>query len=173
VELHHPPDPIHFPLPPTEELNLEERRRGEFIHRVLFFVDWVDERTESEIDGILRRVNDELKTDYSPDFMKGDLLEFLSLEAISPYFRATPGRTVQKEQEFSDSRGTLFRMDRVVFEGDRISVVDYKTGTDRKGEEEYFFQINNYMRMLKEIYPEKRVEGVIAYVDLKEIIRVK
>jgi ATP-dependent exoDNAse (exonuclease V) beta subunit len=113
-----------------------------------------------------------LKTDYSLDVMKGDLLEFLSLEAISRYFQATPGRTVQKEQEFSDSRGTLFRMDRVVFEGDQISVVDYKTGTDRKGEKEYISQIKNYMRMLKEIYPEKKVEGVIAYVDLKEVIKV-
>jgi ATP-dependent exoDNAse (exonuclease V) beta subunit len=172
MELYHPPDPIHFLLPPTEELNLEEKRRGEFIHRVLFFVDGVDEGTESELDGIVRRVNDELKTDYSLDVMKGDLLEFLSLEAISRYFQATPGRTVQKEQEFSDSRGTLFRMDRVVFEGDQISVVDYKTGTDRKGEKEYISQIKNYMRMLKEIYPEKKVEGVIAYVDLKEVIKV-
>jgi ATP-dependent exoDNAse (exonuclease V) beta subunit len=79
---------------------------------------------------------------------------------------------VQKEQEFSDSRGNLFRMDRVIFEEDRISVVDYKTGADKETEKEYVSQLKSYIRILKEIYPDKKVEGVIAYMDLKEIRRV-
>ena len=172
MELYHPPDPIHFPLPPVEELNLEERLRGEFIHRVLSFVDRVDESTESELEGILQRVKDELNTDYPLETMKRDLLEFLNHEDVRPYFHVLPGRTIQKEQEFSDSRGNLFRMDRVVFEADQISVVDYKTGTDKETEKEYISQLKNYMRILKEIYPGKKVEGVIAYVDLKEVSRV-
>jgi ATP-dependent exoDNAse (exonuclease V) beta subunit len=63
-------------------------------------------------------------------------------------------------------------MDRVVFEGDRIFVIDYKTGTDKEAEKEYIPQLKNYMRILKEIYPDKNVEGAIAYVDLKEIRKV-
>jgi ATP-dependent exoDNAse (exonuclease V) beta subunit len=157
---------------PVEELNLEERLRGEFIHRVLSFVDSVDESTELELERIIRRADHELKTDYSLEAMKRNLLEFLNHEEISPYFQAIPGRTVQKEQEFSDSRGNLFRMDRVIFEEDRISVVDYKTGADKETEKEYVSQLKSYIRILKEIYPDKKVEGVIAYMDLKEIRRV-
>jgi ATP-dependent helicase/nuclease subunit A len=172
MELYHPPDPIHFPLPPNKELNLAEKLRGEFVHRVLFFVDRVDERTESELGEIIRRMNDEWKTDYPLEVMKRDLLEFLNLEEVRPYFQTTPGRAIQKEQEYSDPWGNLFRMDRVIFEEDQISVIDYKTGADRKEEKEYIFQLKNYVRILKEIYPRKKVEGVIAYVDLKEVRRV-
>ena len=154
---------------PIEELNFGERIRGEFIHRVLYFVEGVDENIEPELERIIKRVNDELMTDYSVKTTKKDLLEFLNREEISPYFQAMPGRVIKKEQEFSDSRGNLFRMDRVVFGEDRVSVIDYKTGADREAEKEYISQLKNYIRILKEIYPDKDVEGVIAYVDLKEI----
>jgi ATP-dependent exoDNAse (exonuclease V) beta subunit len=101
--------------------------------------------------------------------MKKRLLEFLNLEEIRHYFEATPGRVIKKEQDFSDPAGNLFRMDRVLIDGDRISVIDYKTGTGKEAEKEYVSQIKNYIRILKEIYPGKNVEGVIAYVDLREI----
>jgi ATP-dependent exoDNAse (exonuclease V) beta subunit len=157
----------------VEEINLEERLRGEFIHRVLYFVAGLDESTESELDRIIQRVNDELKTDYPPEALKRNLLEFLNHEEVSPYFQTIPGRVIKKEQDFSDPRGNLFRMDRVIFEEDQISVIDYKTGTNKEAEKGYVSQLKNYIRILKEIYPDRNVEGVIAYVDLKEISRVK
>ena len=173
MELYYPPDPIKFPFAAVEELNLEERLRGEFIHRVLYFVDGLDESTELELDRIIQRVNDELKTDYPPEALKRNLLEFLNHEEVSPYFQTIPGRVIKKEKDFSDLRGNLFRMDRVIFEEDQISVIDYKTGTDKEAEKGYVSQLKNYIRILKEIYPDRNVEGVIAYVDLKEISRVK
>ena len=172
MELYHHPDPIKFPFAVIEELNLEERLRGEFIHRVLYFIDGLDEKIEPELEQIIKWVNDELKTDYPLATMKKNLLEFLNHEEIKPYFRAMPGRVIRKEQDFSDPRGNLFRMDRVIFEEDQVSVIDYKTGTDKEAEKEYISQLKNYIRILKEIYPGKHVEGVIAYVDLKEIKKV-
>ena len=173
MELYHCPGRFRFPFAATEELNLEERLRGEFIHRVLYFIDALDEKLEQELEEIIQRVNDELKTDYPLEAMKRKLLEFLNHEEISPYFKATPERVIKKEQEFSDSRGSLFRMDRVIFEKDRVTVMDYKTGTDREADEEYISQLKNYIRILKEIYLDKKVEGIIAYVDLKEIRKVQ
>ena len=169
LKLYHHPGPLTLPFAAIEELNLEERQRGEFIHRVLYFVDELGESIESELEGIIRRVNDELNTDYPVLDMKKNLLEFLNLEEIRPYFEATPGRVIKKEQDFSDPGGNLFRMDRVVIDEDRISVIDYKTGTGKEAEKEYVSQIKNYIRILKEIHPGKNVEGVIAYVDLREI----
>jgi ATP-dependent exoDNAse (exonuclease V) beta subunit len=173
MELYHCPGRFRFPFAATEELNLEERLRGEFIHRVLYFIDALDEKLEQELEEIIQRVNDELKTDYPLEAMKRKVLEFLNHEEISPYFKATPERVIKKEQEFSDSRGSLFRMDRVIFEKDRVTVMDYKTGTDREADEEYISQLKNYIRILKEIYLDKKVEGIIAYVDLKEIRKVQ
>ncbi len=180
MEIDYPPARVQFPFVPSfltgqgpvEELNLEERLRGEFIHRVLSFVDRVDESIELELERIIQRVDHELKTDCSLEAMKKNLLEFLNHKEVSRYFQATLGRIVQKEQEFSDSGGNLFRMDRVIFEEDQIVVVDYKTGTDREAEKGYLSQLKNYVRILKEVYPGRKVEGVIAYVDLKEVRKV-
>jgi ATP-dependent helicase/nuclease subunit A len=173
MELYHPPGAMKYPFAAVEELNFEERMRGEFIHRVLYLVEGVDEKIEPQLERIIKRVKEELMTDYSVETTKKDLLEFLNHKEVNPYFRGMPGRVIEKEREFSDSRGNLFRMDRVVLEEDRVSVIDYKTGTDREAEKEYILQLKNYIRILREIYPDRNVEGVIAYVDLKEISRVK
>ncbi len=170
--LYHPLDSVEFPSEAVEELNVEEKRRGEFVHRVLFYVDDLED-IGPELERIIKRVNDELMTDYSTEPTKRDLIEFLNHEEISPYFRGMPSRTIKKEQDFSDPEGNLFRMDRVILEEDRICVIDYKTGPDKKAEKEYIHQLRNYMRILKGIYPDKHVEGIIAYVDLKEISRVR
>jgi ATP-dependent exoDNAse (exonuclease V) beta subunit len=173
LKLYHHSGPFKFPIAAVEELNLEERVRGEFIHRVLYFVDTLDENIEHDLEGIIERVNDEFKLDYPVETAKKNLLEFLNHEEIRRYFRTMPGGIIRKEQEFSDSRGNLLRMDRVIFEKDQVSVIDYKTGTNKEAEKEYISQLKNYIRILKEIYPGKNIEGVIAYVDLNEIKKVK
>jgi len=157
---------------PIEELNLEKRLRGEFIHRILYLLDRIDEKIDLELERIIKRVNDEMKTEYPLEDMKRKISDFLNDEEIKSYFQDMPGRVIRKEQDFSDSRGNLFRMDRVVFDKDQVSVIDYKTGADREAETEYISQIKDYIRILKGIYPDKKVEGVIAYVDLKEIKKV-
>jgi ATP-dependent exoDNAse (exonuclease V) beta subunit len=55
----------------------------------------------------------------------------------------------------------------------RIMVMDYKTGFEKKAEEKYSSQLKNYIRILRDLYPGREVEGMIAYVDLKEVVRVK
>jgi ATP-dependent helicase/nuclease subunit A len=173
LKLYHHTEPIKLPFAVTEELNLDERLRGEFIHRVLYFVDSLDENIEQELERIIKRVNDELKTEYPVGTVKKNLLEFLNHEEIKPYFKVNPGSVIKKEQDFSDPRGNLFRMDRVIFEEGQVSVIDYKTGIDKEAEKEYTSQLKNYIRILREIYPDKNIEGIIAYVDLKEIKKVK
>jgi len=169
LKLYYHPDPIKLHFAADQELNLEERLRGEFIHRVLYFIDALNENTESELERIIKRVNDEWKADYPVGEMKKNLMQFMELEEIRPYFIDKPGRTIKREQDFSDPGGSLFRMDRVVMDKDQIVVIDYKTGTEKRAEKEYISQLRSYIRILKEIYPNKTVEGMIAYVDLGEM----
>jgi hypothetical protein len=165
------PNPVPFCPHRGAQLGGEAERR---VHsQGSLFVDGLGEQIESELEGIIKRVNGELKTAYPTETMKRNLLEFLHHEGIRPYFRSLPDRVIRKEQDFSDSKGNLFRMDRVVIDEDRISVIDYKTGSHREFEKEYISQLKNYIRILREIYPDKNVEGVIAYVDLKEIRKIK
>src|SRR3990172_1301349 len=91
---------------------------------------------------------------------------------MSEYFRQKTGRSIRREQEFSDGEGRLFRMDRVIKDKDRITVVDYKTGREKDTEGKYLGQMKTYMKILKGVYPQMEVEGIIAYVDLREIRRL-
>lgn len=172
LSVHHHHQRIRFPIRPEELISIEERRRGEFIHRVFFFVDSVGEEFERELVQIIKRVKDEMAVEYPDDEVRATIMGILSDKKLRKYFVQKPDREIKKEQEFVDSEGRLFRMDRVVIDEDRITVIDYKTGRDKVAEEDYMAQMRNYMKILRGVYPGKKIEGVIAYVDLKKARRI-
>jgi len=62
-------------------------------------------------------------------------------------------------------------MDRVVIDPAAVTVIDFKTGAEaatprqaewEQGDRE---QVAAYVRILKDIFPEKSVHGVLAYID--------
>jgi hypothetical protein len=53
-----------------------------------------------------------------------------------------------------------------------VTVIDFKTGKEKGREERDLLQVKNYLRILGGIYPDKKIEGMIANVDLKETRRV-
>ena len=91
---------------------------------------------------------------------------------MAEYFRQKPGREIRCEQEFSDGEGRLYRMDRVIIDRDKITVIDYKTGGEKDSGGKNMIQMKTYMRILKGVYPGKEVQGIIAYADLGEIRRL-
>lgn len=163
---------LKFQAGPETFLTVEERRRGEFIHRVLFFVDYVNAGFETELQEIISRVRYETGSDYSIQEIKALVISVVSNKEIEKYFTVAQGRLIRKEQEYSDSFGRLFRMDRVVIDNDGVTVIDYKTGKDREAPAQYRAQVKNYMSILRDIYPGKAVKGVIAFVDLGEVQRI-
>lgn len=160
---------LKFQTRSDDILNIKEKQRGEFIHRVLYFVEYITDGLEDALKSTIRRVAAE--TGFF-DEIKAPLLAFLTHNKIAEYFKRQPGRKVMREQEFSDGEGRLYRMDRVVIDADKITVMDFKTGSDKETGEKYETQMKTYMKMLRDIYSDKQIEGIIAYVDLKEIRRI-
>jgi ATP-dependent helicase/nuclease subunit A len=160
---------LKFQTRSDDILNIKEKQRGEFIHRVLYFVEYITDGFEDALRSTIKRVAAE--TGFL-DEIKASLLAFLTHNNIVEFFKQQPHRKVMREQEFSDGEGRLYRMDRVVIDADKITVMDFKTGPDKDAEEKYETQIKTYMKLLRDIYPDKQIEGVIAYVDLKEIRRI-
>jgi ATP-dependent exoDNAse (exonuclease V) beta subunit len=117
-------------------------------------------------------MKNESNQDYPVEIMKKILLEFLAHDQVGLYFRPNPGRVIRREQDFSDPEGNLLRMDRVIIDEDKVTVMDYKTGSEKKAEERYVAQLRNYIRILRDLYPNKKVDGLIAYVDSNEIVRI-
>jgi len=172
LKLYHRLESAKFSSPGMEELNMGEKRRGEFIHRVLSLIDYVNEETGRELAGIIEKINREWNCDYPAAEMKKTLLEFLGQEDVRPIFEERARREIKKEWEISDSEGNLFRMDRLIVDEDAVTVIDFKTGMEKGREERDQMQVKNYLRILGEIYPDKKVEGMIANVDLKGTRRV-
>jgi ATP-dependent exoDNAse (exonuclease V) beta subunit len=170
--IHHHHKQIEFQALPEEIMHIVERQRGEFIHRVLFFVEYIDKRLEEHLSEIITRVNNEIASSYSEKEITHTVKELIEHRDMVEFFQKKPGRTIMREQEFSDTKGNLFKLDRVILDTDKITVIDYKTGRDRDADDAYKVQIKTYMKILREVYPGKPVEGIIAYIDTKELRRV-
>jgi ATP-dependent helicase/nuclease subunit A len=149
------------------DLGIEEKERGEIIHRVLSAIDFIDEDTEIRMDATLRCWGG-----ASASGLRQVILTTLSLEDLSEYFSSRPGRTIKTEQEFTDKRGALVRMDRVVIDEEMVTVIDFKTGASRGLEGVNRSQIRNYLRIIEDFYPGRPVQGLIAYLDHGTVERI-
>ena len=165
----HHPKQIEAEVRTDEMISVEERARGEFIHRVLCHVEYLHDDMESVLEDIIRKVNGETATESAAEGVKKLLLRLFGRKEIATYFEPHPGREVKREQEFSDEEGHLFRMDRVVIDPERVTILDFKTGGEGWADEKYRAQMRKYMKIAKDIYPDRRLEGRIVYIDLGEI----
>ena len=75
------------------------------------------------------------------------------------------------EREIVSKEGQLFRMDRVLVERDTVTVVDFKTG-GREMEEKYRKQVAGYLDLLRELFPDRTMRGVLAYIDRCLVVEV-
>ncbi|MBW7887089.1 MAG: UvrD-helicase domain-containing protein [Bacteroidetes bacterium] len=150
-----------------EKIGLHETERGDIVHAILSHIEFLSDDISSDI----QRAIDVLPERKEFAIEKENLIQFLSLPEIRIYFTQEKNRAVQNEKEISSSGGRLYRMDRVIIESDRITVVDFKTGTDEKGEE-YNEQVHNYMEMLSQLFPAKTINGALLYVDMRKAVVV-
>ncbi len=158
--------------PDRERLTPEERRRGEFIHRILSFIEYAEEASEDRLTQVIQRVSDEMRAECDFHEMRELIRGIVEDGEVKEFFIRRPEREIRREQEFVDDEGRLSRMDRLILDRDRIVVVDWKTGKGKEAEKEYETQMRNYLKVLEGIYPGKNLEGAIVYVDLKEVKRI-
>ena len=150
---------------------LEGAKRGEFIHKILSLIEYIDDNLDKLLLDAIKQASMGTGGIYLEDEIKRTIMDFIQYEPMRAYFVMKEGRQVKNEQEFSDGHGNLYRMDRVVMDKDCITVIDFKAGQGEKEEERFQAQLGLYMHILSTIYP-KKVEGFLAYVDLKKIRRV-
>jgi ATP-dependent helicase/nuclease subunit A len=165
--------PAHFGFGDRLSLNISEMQRGELIHEILSRIEFTDtapaqilttaleryQRICGAIDGII------------PDEIIETLTVFLNYPEVKKFYSRSEGRRVMTETEISDPAGRLYRVDRIVIDRSDITVIDFKTGDDREHAADHDSQIRTYMKLLGEIYPDRSIRGIIAYVD-KNRIRV-
>jgi ATP-dependent helicase/nuclease subunit A len=148
---------------PEEDLfKPAESYRGEIIHNILASLKFTTDPV-SEISDPDRFINDDEK-------VQKNLLHFLRLPEVKELFAPRDGRMVYTEYELSDEHGRLFRADRIIIDPDTITVIDFKTGGERS---KYSEQVKKYVSIIRDIYPDVQINGIIAYIDLAKTVTVE
>lgn len=96
----------------------------------------------------------------------------LQREEVKRWFR--PGLELFNENAIAalspeSGRPIVRRPDRVVMSDDHIYVIDYKLG---RPQAEHQCQVQEYMDLIRRMYPNKQVEGALWYILRNEIVKV-
>ncbi len=142
---------------PEELKNLS---KGTYYHAVLQQIEYIND-PEEDVKKAVAEVWNKTGRAFDRDEMEKTILDFLSQEEVRKFFE--PTERVEREMEVIDKDGKIYRMDRVYFEGDTITIIDFKT-TLKENLDDYKEQIKNYGRIMKEIYPEKEIKLVLLGV---------
>ena len=141
---------------------LEKINFGLLIHEILASV-----RVKSDVPHAIEKLFFEgILSIEDKNALQKKIEDLLSIEAIGKWFE--PGIQVRTEKEIFLPQSGSIRPDRVIIEGKKAIVIDYKTGKPCKEDEE---QVINYSRALAEMGFEK-IEKYIIYIADKKIVTI-
>ena len=170
AEILHTSETIRFSGGSEEPLRWLERRRGDEMHAVLSHLEFLETDIEAQISSLCEIFMDSNFPAAKESDSASTLLKFIRNENIRPFFERRECRRVWNEWDCTTADGRLFRMDRVIVDPVEVVVVDFKTGGDK---DIYTDQILRYMKILKEIYPEKTVRGALAFIDRNYVRQIE
>jgi ATP-dependent helicase/nuclease subunit A len=153
------------PVLERRHINLIDKVRGEYIHRILAEIDIWESGDELLLRAVIDRVGRRYPAPCPADEVFRLLYNFLLRPDISVYFCSKKGRVVKTETEIADSKGNLFRIDRLIDDGDSLFVMDFKSGDADGHEDQHHRQVRDYMDLVGSIYPDRPVRGLIAYIE--------
>ena len=100
------------------------------------------------------------------DVLKITLTTILNLPKLKPLF--AKGLIVKNEAEIVTSSGELYRPDRVVIDGKKAVIIDYKTGEERKKHKE---QIIGYSDLLSEM-GYIVTDRLLVYIESEKVVSI-
>ena len=159
------------PSPPST-LNYEERRRGELFHALLAEIEYLQEDLEAQLEQIADKLVKNGRAEKTEIKAAIKIIKpFLLQPEVAEFFQPRPGRQVAREMELVNRQGHLFRADRVVMDENKITVIDFKTGQVEKEDVKaaHLDQLRNYISIMKDIFPEHAVSGLLLYPDTRHL----
>jgi len=139
---------------------LRAKRKGNIIHKLLSLYT-----PKENLELILKKAL--LVLGEKPnEWDKGELLEpvkrLLEREEIKKWFE----KEALPEFELVDLEGRLYRVDRLFVDQQEVWAIEFKVGEKRL---EHLEQVKEYMRLLRDIFPDKHIRGALLYVESGEL----
>ncbi|MDI6785334.1 MAG: UvrD-helicase domain-containing protein [bacterium] len=162
-------DKLHRPLIDKNELidtkSKIAQERGILIHDFLANLKKLSPEWNEELKDIFTSLS-EAQKEIVP-LMK----QFFNNESIRKWFVLPGETTVYCEKEIVDAQGLRYRADRILIFPEKVLAIEFKTGEPQSAEHQK--QVTTYMNFLAEIYPDKKVEGWLVYIDENTFEEVK
>lgn len=168
IRSHHYPVLFDFSVS-NEVVHFAEKNRGEFIHKILEEIKYVNEEVLEQLDSQIEMLNKEFHGNFSASEIKKLIVDMINHPDIKDFFSSMHEK-IFNEFEIIDEKGVTHRVDRVVEDKDCVTVIDYKTGYPQK---EHFLQVKLYMNILSEIFKDKKIKGYLYYLDLREVKQIE
>jgi len=157
----------------ADMLSVAERRRGEFMHCLLSHIRYIGNAPEQDVRSAVLQAIQETGSDFGVEEIVASVLSVLALSDVKTLFNRLPNRRVMNEQEIVDADGGLFRIDRLVIDGDCVTIIDFKTGSDSSSDDRHIDQVKNYMKIVSAIISDRPVYGMLVYIDLRKVATIR
>jgi len=142
-------------------VSAQAARKGEYYHAVLMQVGRINEENAEQI------VKEACKINGDVYQLNGDVYQliysFINREEVRRFFYLPEEALVFCEKEFVNAYGDTKRIDRLIVLQDEVWVVDYKLSPG--AEEENKKQMQGYLALVKQFYPEHKVSGHVVYIQ--------
>ncbi|WP_222937357.1 UvrD-helicase domain-containing protein [Cytophaga sp. FL35] len=133
----------------------EARAKGNQIHHVLGLIE-----TKDDIESALKKsIATGVVNQDEVSRIEQELLAVMQHPSLQPYY--SKGKVYMNEKDVITSTGTILRPDRVVIEGKKAVLIDYKTG---KRNPKYTEQIYSYADALQEMGLEV-THKILVYIN--------
>ncbi|MCK5581665.1 MAG: UvrD-helicase domain-containing protein [Candidatus Omnitrophica bacterium] len=143
--------------------NREQRLKGEHMHCLLSFVKNLSGKDTGRV---LDHAVEQASFLYSKidvwALYREQVVALLENSKIKPFFYVEDGE-VFTEKEFVNAQGHVKRLDRLVVKKDEVWVVDFKSTKEESGAQKQ--QVQEYMSLVSELYPGKKVKGFLVYIQ--------
>jgi ATP-dependent helicase/nuclease subunit A len=158
------------PFAPRGRLSDPAVVRGIHGHAILAGLDYVRGPWSEAVGRAASRLNIPVRERAWAEDAARAIAAFFEGSALAELFTERPGREIMTELEVCDAAGNVLRIDRAIVDPGRVIVLDFKTGAgggeedvDREAKDRA--QMDGYLRAAREIFPDREVSGVLAYID--------
>jgi len=149
-----------------DKSQIENRKKilhGEIVHTILSFIgNLAEQDKDAAISAAL--CNTRVLFPQVLDFQefKETVVKLLSAKNLQPFFYVKEGK-VYREKEVVNKNGQTKRIDRLILQESQVTIIDYKSLKIES--EDYRNQMLDYIFLIKDLFPGKRIVGFLLYLD--------
>ncbi|MDR2645021.1 MAG: UvrD-helicase domain-containing protein [Endomicrobium sp.] len=160
----------YFPVSKKDVFDITEaRKKGTIIHYALSTIITFKDKSINDVIKEAMFFSQRRFPFENVDFIKENLKNLFSSKEILEMFSYEKDETFN-EKEIVNSSGESFRIDKLIVSRDKFIILDFKSSS--YDEEENKKQLENYVFLVSEIYPDKEAFAYIVDIDKNSLVKL-